>query len=254
MSPFWSELLTLPHLQFTVSVLTLVVGAAGGIVAYRSFRRTERWKEAEFLAGEMKDFFDNDRVQKTKWFIDYETRTIQVLPTTEHHTGNIVVTRLLQAEALRPHCIDPKVLREDKDALIEQEGTAKIDYFSAADVVIRDCYERFLDGLETFANYAKTGLVEIGSMKPYIGYWIEYMQRKSGTKADAAWRAALLTYITFYGYEGVLLLFKEFGYDIRVTGETYKELLTMMENNRFAAALAKSVEIEFPSERDSARR
>jgi hypothetical protein len=47
-------------------------------------------------------------------------------------------------------------------------------------------------------------------------------------------------------------LFEAFGYDVRVTGDTYRELLTMMENQRFAAALAMSVEVQFPFLRDSA--
>jgi hypothetical protein len=259
MSPYWSALLTLPHLQFAVSLLTLAVAAIGGIVAYRSFRRTEKWKKAEFLAGTMKDFFNDDRVQKTKLFIDWEVRTIQLFPTTEPDEGSIVVTRLLQAKALRPHCISRNVLGEDEEALIEQVGSDPIHHYTRAEVVIRDCYEKFLDGLETLASYAKTDLVDVASMTPYIEYWMEEMQSRSGSKTDAsrraaaaAWRAALLTYITFYRYKGVLSLFEAFGYDVRVTGDTYRELLTMMENQRFAAALAMSVEVQFPFLRDSA--
>ena len=253
MSPYWSALLTLPHLQFAVSLLTLALGVIGGIVTYRSFRRTEKWKKAEFLAGKMKDFFDDDCVQKTKLFIDWPVRTIQLFPTTEPDEGRVVVTRLLQAKALRPHCIDPTVLGEDEEAPIQQAATDPIDYYTRAQVVIRDCYDRFLDGLETLASYAKTDLVELASMKPYIGYWMEEMQSASGSKADAAWRAALLTYIAFYRYKDVLWLFEAYGYNIRVTDETYRELLATMENQHFAGALAKSVKVQFPFLRDSAR-
>jgi hypothetical protein len=41
-------------------------------------------------------------------------------------------------------------------------------------------------------------------------------------------------------------LFEAFRYDIRVTGDTYRKLLTMMENKRFADALVESLESVVP--------
>lgn len=54
----------MPH--FTVDQFTHVVKVGGGIgsfivfcIAVSTYYRTERWKRAEFLANEMKEFFAN---------------------------------------------------------------------------------------------------------------------------------------------------------------------------------------------------
>jgi hypothetical protein len=39
-----------------VSAVALVVGLIGGLLAYASYRRNEKWKSAEFLAQQMKSF------------------------------------------------------------------------------------------------------------------------------------------------------------------------------------------------------
>jgi hypothetical protein len=239
----------LPVAQLAISFVAFGVALWGGILGFRSFQRTERWKKAEFLAEKMKDFFDDDRVQKTKLLIDWEFRTIPLHPTTETYKGT-GVTRLIQAKALRPHSIDPNIFGPNEQVKTDPEG-----YFTDDDVAIRDCYERFLDGLETLANYAETELVEKDKLEPYIGYWLKKIQDTSGSKDDAAWRAALLTFIHFYGYHEVPRLFKAFRFDIGVKGDTYRKLLTMMEDKRFADALVESLEsVVLPDEIPYVRR
>ena len=128
-----------------------------------------------------KEFFHDECVQKTKLFIDWGARRIRLLPT---DTDEVAVTRQLQVMALRPHVIrrDP----ETNSWLIVEADEEHIQRFDKSEVVIRDCYDRFLDGLETFASYAESELVDVKALTPYIGYWIHEIQDSAGSKSDAA--------------------------------------------------------------------
>jgi hypothetical protein len=123
----------------------------------------------------------------------------------------------MQAMGLRPHvlltpgCSDPEVFTVDDDRSIVG--------FTEPQVAIRDSYDAFLDGLERFASYVKTGLIDVHSLRPYIGYWIDDISSPTENIDDAAWSAALLTYISFYRFDGVLWLFDAFGSSIRPSSQ-----------------------------------
>jgi hypothetical protein len=94
-----------------------------------------------------------------------------------------------------------------------------------------------LDGLERFSSYVKTELVKVNDLKPYLGYWLHDIAADTDDPADAAWSAALLTYIQFYGYRGVQSLFAEFGAPIEPTGSIYQGFLKKIDP-RLAEQLA----------------
>ena len=239
-----ATLVDLEPLKLLVSVATLVVGICGGIVAAKSFGRSEKWKRAEFLAGEMKEFFADDRVKKTLLFVDWGARRVQLLPESAIDGGKVVVDRMLQANALRPHSIARDVVDGTDSA--ENSEVESLARFRQAEVVIRDCYDGFLDGLERFASYAQTSLVDIEALHAYLGYWLSTIQAPAKGPNEAAWKAALLTYINFYGYTRVTWLFEQFDYEIRPSGTTYRQFLSRMDNQHFAAALADSVGVIYP--------
>ena len=108
------------------------------------------------------------------------------------------------------------------------------------------CYDAFLDGLERFASYVKAGLVDVSSLRPYIGYWVDDISSSTENADDAAWCAALLTYVSFYGFENVLWLFDAFGSNIRPSSATYKSFLTLMPDQELARQLAESVNCKYP--------
>jgi hypothetical protein len=240
----WESVSSVENLKLLVSFATLVVGIIGGVVAYQSFRRTEIWKKAEFLANAMKEFFADERVKKTLLFIDWGVRKIQLLPPNEPKEGKVIVDRLVQARALRPHVVPSSVI--DKDESDINPNTVSPIRFRQEEVAIRDCYDGFLDGLETFASYAQTSLVETKSMNAYIGYWLDNIQGATEDPNEAAWKAALLTYISYYKYPRVIWLFAQFGYDIKPSGATYLQFLSTMQNQQYASALARAVKVSYP--------
>jgi hypothetical protein len=117
--------------------------------------------------------------------------------------------------------------------------------FEDCEVAIRDCYDCFLDGLEAFWSYYETNLIELKALLPYLGYWIREIQTPTDIPADAEWQVALLTYITFYGFDRVILLFKAFGYDISPSGERYRSFLEMSEDKAYVSILAATVKVHY---------
>jgi len=236
---------TIEHIKSLVTV----AGAVGSFVVFSiglsTYLRTEKWKRAEFLANEMKEFFSTPRVQKTFLLIDWGCREVQLLEDRSADEGRVIVTRQMQTMGLRPHVLlnrtgsDPEVFTVD-------DGVSGVG-FTRAEAAIRDCYDAFLDGLERFSSYVETGLIDVASLRPYIGYWIADISSPTENADDAAWCAALLTYISFYRFDGVLRLFDAFGSGIRPSSATYISFLKHMADQKFASLLAGTVKCEYPA-------
>jgi hypothetical protein len=231
-----------PEILYAKDVVT-VAGAVGSFIVFSigvsTYYRTEKWKRAEFLANEMKEFFATPRVQKALILIDWGYRRIDLIENAPPGKGSVVVTRAMQASGLRPHILlTPN--GSDIEMAVDDESEHKTS-FTHAEAAIRDAYDALLDGFERLASYVKTGLVEVASLRPYIGYWVDDIASPTDNSEDAAWCAALLTYISFYRYDGVLWLFDAFGKSIRPSAPIYSTLLAAMQDQDFASELARTV-------------
>jgi len=71
--------LTVEHLKSLVTI----GGTIGSLVVFSiglsTYLRTEKWKRAEFLANEMKEFFANSRLEKALFLIDWGSRELQLI-------------------------------------------------------------------------------------------------------------------------------------------------------------------------------
>lgn len=174
--------MTIPQTQLMISAIAVVLAISGAIVTWRTFLWSERWKEAEFLAREMKAFFEDERVQKAMVMLGWGLRPIKILGSADVAGGFVSVDRMLQVQALRPHVL-----------LLRGSDEVGIGRFTLGEAAIRDHYDALLDGLERFGNRLQTKLVRVETMKPYIGYWVDDIHSEAEHAADAAWTAALLT-------------------------------------------------------------
>jgi hypothetical protein len=230
-----------------VKSLVTVAGAVGSFVVFSigvsTYLRNEKWKRAEFLANEMKEFFGTPRVRKALFLIDWGARGLQLLEDRPADESWVVVTRQMQTMGLRPHILLDRT-GSDSEIFTVDDGVSR-DGFTQPQAAIRDCYDAFLDGLERFASYIETGLVDVASLRPYIGYWIDNISLPTENADDAAWCAALLTYVTFYQFDGVLSLFDAFGKSIRSSSPTYIAFLRSMTDQNLASQLAKTVKCQY---------
>jgi hypothetical protein len=241
-----------------VKVLAALGGFIGFLTAVSTYLRTERWKRAEFLAHEMKEFFTTPRVQTALLLIDWGSRRIKLLENVPPESAFVVVDRDMQSRGLLPHVLlgadgaDPgsMAVKETADSEssgddLAEDGSPRSDRFTQPEAAIRDCYDAFLDGLERFASYVKTKRSDKDSLRPYIGYWIDDISDPAVSRGDATWNATLLTYISFYRFNEVLWLFSEFGKDIGPKSTMYAAMLKQMEDQALAKSLAGTVGLDW---------
>ena len=230
MSAFWGDLPTW---------LGLLGAVAAFVCGLEQYQRSQEWKKAEFLAAEMKEFLANPRVTAALTMVDWGMRSIEF--PTGSKTGDakrITVTRHMQVLALRPHTL----VKVEVAAESESEGSAPGERtgFTLGEAAIRDCYDALLDGFERFGGYVESGLVTAADLRPYIGYWIADIHSATSDPEDAAWSAALITYIHFYSYRSVSFLFDRCGTPIGLDSEAYLGFLAQMQDQTLARQLHES--------------
>jgi hypothetical protein len=85
-------------------------------------------------------------------------------------------------------------------------------------------------------------LVTAEEFKPYLIYWIDSIASVEGDAdydGDAEWRCALLTFINYYDYKGVALLFDLYNRNIEPAGGIYQKLAELIENKQLYADLVR---------------
>jgi hypothetical protein len=227
--------------KLIISLVGIIVASIAGIIGVRTYVRNDQWKRAEFLAKEMKEFLGNKRVQTALTLIDWGARYVKLLDEEAEKKGRVLVTRQIQVHALLPHTLKPLA----SDAMIfhaaEEHEDDTLRRYSPAEAAIRDCYDALLDGLETFSSYVQTDLISLNNLRPYLQYWIDDIQSPTNIAEDAAWSAALATYIAVYRYKGVQWLFNKFDRNIAPGSEAFKGFLTNMADKELAQKLDEAV-------------
>lgn len=212
--------------------------SAFGFALYQ-FRRAEQWKRAEFIANEIKAMEAERLVQNTQTMIDWGHRRINLFALTEpKHSDYIEVTREMQWQALLPHPVK-QLYNEDQASNNPHRDTAT---FTSIEARIRDNYDFYLTRLDRLATFVKSGLFTAAELEPFISYWIEVISKAENSEKDGPWRAALLTYINYYNYAGVLHLFECYGKNIRPNGTLFQEVLRAQPNRKLAQRLLAALD------------
>ena len=230
----------LEHARFWVSVLGFVGTVAALSFAAWQYRRADKWRRAEFVAKEIKDFEESPAVRNVMAMIDWTERQINVfldpeLPKNEWPE----IDRGILWRALLPHTIkgnDP-AWQDLAGARGPVDGENERGRFSAREAALRDTFDDFFDYLERFGNFIASSLVTPKEFRAYLEYWIDDLAADQGNEDDAKWRCATLTYIHFYGFKGVGRLFRDFGHDIGPDGRLFRDLGARMKDPALFEAL-----------------
>ena len=243
------------QLKQTEHVLSLlgVGGTAFALVfGFFQYRKADQWKRAEFIAKEMKEFFENADVQNVLLMIDWAPRRINLFHEKENDPKKYPrITRDLQVSALEPHTLRVSDQGSDGQTDQESEGIGAVDRtskFSMEETRIRDSYDRFLDHLERFASYLESGLVSKAELDPYLRYWIDDIAELTQNPTDAAWTCALLAYIQFYDFTKVQLLFAKYGHPIEVPGPVFDEQGKKVQDENLVTKLCEALRRKKESE------
>ncbi len=226
----------------TTRLLVSILGFGGTITALLfglfQYRRSEKWKRAEFVAKEIKEFESDPVVRNALLMIDWGVRKINLnFVPNEQFENYTEVTREMQRKALMPHSC--KTVKDSEASDDDAEGPVR--GFTSVEALIRDAYDTLLDHLERFGNFVRSGLVSKEEFEPYLIYWLHSITANEGSKEDRAWRLALLTYISFYQYSGVRHLFKVHGMAIEPDGAAYAALMSSVENDALCKQLYESI-------------
>jgi hypothetical protein len=222
--------------EWISSAVTLIV-LLGGLYQYR---RSQLWKRAEFIAGEMKSFFADRHVIEALTMIDWSTRRINLLGSLSVDPKDWArVTREKQNGALLPHKLKPAApdkTHADSEQINDPEQTADSDLagYSREEVAIRDAYDAFLDGLERFAGFLNTGLVTVSDLRPYLRYWLDDIADQSTNQADNEWAFWLLSYVHFYKFTGTQDLLKAFQHDVSISSSLFAFFRSQVKDQALA--------------------
>lgn len=236
-------------------LLVSILGFAGTIttiaLAIRQYRRAEQWKRGEFIANEVKEFEEDPAVRAVYAAIDWSERPLNLTgdPAAERARWTLV-TRDFLWRALLPHEINARhpewrptdrkhspesqhgqlVERESSPVDILQDGEGLRAQFTRASAVVRDTFDIFFDKLGRFGNFIEAGLITADEIRPYVSYWLTDLTTDQGSKDDARWRCAVLTYLFAYKFQGAVTIFRACGHDIDPYGELFSQLHQRMEN------------------------
>jgi hypothetical protein len=199
-----------------------VAAAITFILGLIQYWQAQRWKRAEFIANETKEFFANPLVKNALMMIDWAQRKIPLSISTNlaDPTTWPVVTRETQCLALRHHSETPEQL----DAISSGAGN-DLTGFTAEQAAIRDSFDAFLNGLDRFGALLSTGLIKRSDLEPYMGYWVSDIVAPAANPVEAEWSARILAYIHLYGFDGVKRLFAEFGHKIDPNGQPFQQFM-----------------------------
>jgi hypothetical protein len=193
---FWDEVkMETTHWLTLAALMGGLVAFLGGLVQYR---RAQRWKRAEFVASEIKEFKADPMVRNALLLLDWNERAVELCPQEADPEKRCVrIEDRAIAKALVPH-----VTRSD---------------FTPLEIALRDTFDRFFDRLERFEYFLEAGLVSKQEFAPYLRYWLEILgNENSGRKSPEVVRA-IWVYIDFY-YCEVISLLRRFGYRVRPKG------------------------------------
>jgi hypothetical protein len=168
-----------------VEILKILGAAAAFWIGLNQYRRSEAWKRLEFVAAEMKAFYDDAAVKLAMGMLDWRKKEVALYKYRgENDFAREVVDYAIVASAL------------------STEPEKKYDKVHSA---VREIFERFLEFLARFEGFLTTGVVEQTDLNPYLDYWIKLIAGRDSHSPEVTAQVLpqLWKFIDYYGYRDV---------------------------------------------------
>lgn len=238
----WSNIRTIEYQERSVyqqeaNFFTLVtnniennlLAVIGTIAAFISFTlgldqyiEGQKWKRAEFVAQEVKEFEQNNTMQNVFKLIDYGERKINLsMDSNLKEDEYFFINRYIQYRAMLPDLVKKKYYPKTINKLdrLDRLDKENVPGFTKTEANIRDAYDNFFTYLTKFGHYMDTNLININECKPYLDYWIKSLATIGegyNHEDDRIWQYILFAYINDYNFLTVIKLFEHFGYNIKI--------------------------------------
>lgn len=158
-----------------ISNLLPMIAILSFIKAIIEYRKSQLWKESEFLSKEAKDFFSDEKVKIVLTLLDWNARKIMI------NGQEVKVNDAYIIEALKTH---------------NQRSR-----FSVEEAYLRDIFDNFFDKLSYFNIHYKNGLVSQKKIFNYFSYYFNILITTE--RKDADFLKAINSYIDYYDYTNV---------------------------------------------------
>jgi hypothetical protein len=168
-----------------IEILKILGAAAAFWIGLNQYRKSEAWKRLEFVAAEMKAFYDDAAVKLAMGMLDWRKKEVALFKyRSENDFEREVVDYAIVASAL---AIDPEM---------------KYDKVHSA---VREIFERFLEFLARFEGFLATGVVKQSDLNPYLDYWIKLIAGQDTHSPEVTKQVlpSLWKFIDYYGYRDV---------------------------------------------------
>lgn len=172
-------------------------GWTGGFVVFVKslieYQNAQKWKKAEFLSKEAKEFFADKNVSRALLFLDYRENDI---PVYENEIEG------------------KKVLHYGTELLMNSFDSKKeISSLTTEEKLIRRIFDDFLTKLGFFNHYIDTKLINEENLKPYLGYWLMVLGSSEKSFRNSVLMSRIWEYIDELNQNEVRTLVKRFGYE-----------------------------------------
>jgi hypothetical protein len=139
----------------SLEIVKITGAAIAFCVGLWQYRGAQRWKRVEFVASEMKAFFNEESTKAALFMLDWSQKEIELYrhrDTNDHRKE--WVTYAIVASALNTH---PDATYNDVQS------------------PIREIFDNFFASLERFENFIESGVVTEKDLSPYLHYWTKLL-------------------------------------------------------------------------------
>jgi hypothetical protein len=185
-----------------IAVGTVAAALIAFVMGLIQYRHAQRWKRAELVAREIKDFKSDPAIRNALLMLDWNDRYIELFP----QEPDPAKRRALVNDTLLGHALTP--LPDKAAARLHEE-------FKTEEIAIRAAFDQLFDALERFEYFIQAGLVKRKEFDPYLSYWIEILGNRRSNRKPPQVLDNLWAYLDSYSYSGVQKLLRRYGYNIR---------------------------------------
>lgn len=178
----WFKAWSFSDLIELMKITAATVAFAFGLWQYW---KGQRWKRLEFVASEMKTFFDDPAVRLAMTMLDWRKKKISLFKyRNADDTEQTTVDYALVASALGT------------------EPDLKYDKNQSA---IREIFEQLLEFLARFEGFVAAGLVKRKDLTPYLDYWVKLISGNDSHSPEVTQKVlpSFWRFIDYYGYRDV---------------------------------------------------
>ena len=183
--------------QLCVEVIKICGAGTAFIIATYQYVTAQKWKRREFVAAQVRDFKSDKWIAAGLTILDWSDRKVAFPNEIEDKPFVFITHEALLCAALLPH--------------------SPPNGYSTKEALLRDCFDRLLDGLVMFQNFIEARLISVDELRPYMNYWLRSISGETRQHTPQFY-LLLHNYINVYGFKEAAQLLESFGYRISAPG------------------------------------